>query len=164
MDDEMLYKKSSTEVLNLLGSTIDGLNDKEVAKRQQKYGLNILKQKKNYSIFHMFFKNFKDPIIIILLISCVFSLIINEKIDALIILLIILLDITLGTIEEYKTNKSVNALKKLIKVDSKVIRNAKEVLIDSSKLTIGDIVVLESGNKIAADARILECSILTVDE
>ena len=164
MDDEMLYKKSSTEVLNLLGSTIDGLNDKEVAKRQQKYGLNILKQKKNYSIFHMFFKNFKDPIIIILLISCVFSLIINEKIDALIILLIILLDITLGTIEEYKTNKSVNALKKLIKVDSKVIRNAKEVLIDSSNLTIGDIVVLESGNKIAADARIIESSNLTVDE
>lgn len=164
MDDEMLYKKSSTEVLNLLGSTIDGLNDKEVAKRQQKYGLNILKQKKNYSVFHMLFKNFKDPIIIILLISCVFSLMINEKIDALIILLIILLDITLGTIEEYKTNKSVNALKKLIKVDSKVIRNAKEVLIDSSNLAVGDIVVLESGNKIAADARIIESSNLTVDE
>lgn len=164
MDDEMLYKKSATEVLNLLDSNMDGLDDREVVKRQQKYGLNILKQKKNYNVFNMFFKNFKDPIVIILIISSLFSLMINETVDALIIFLIILVDITLGTIEEYKTNKSVNALKKLIKVDSKVIRGGKENLIDSSNLTIGDIIVLESGNKIAADARIIESSNLTVDE
>ena len=84
-------------------------------------------------------------------------------IDAFAILFIILVDAIISTCEEYKATKSAEALQQLIKVDAKVIRDSKELIVDSSNLVVGDIIVLEPGSKIPADARIIESKNLTID-
>ena len=117
---EEFYKYNYEEVISKLSSTKNGLTNEEVSKRQKQYGLNILPSKKEKTIFEIFFSGFKDPIVIVLLVASLLSFIAGETIDAIAIILIILLDLVLGTIQEYNANKSAKALQNLIKVKSKV--------------------------------------------
>lgn len=162
--DEKYYKLSVDDALNDLSSSFNGLSDKEALRRQDDYGLNCLPAKKEKSILIIFLNNFKDPIVLILLISSFLSFLANEKIDSLAILFIVLIDAFIGTFEEYNALKSAKALQSLVKAKSKVIRNSKEYVIDSKYLVPGDIVVLESGDKIPADLRIIESKNMCVDE
>lgn len=157
------YKLKKEEIMSILNTSEDGLSQKEVLKRQ-KEGLNIIPKPKSKSILSIFFEQLKDSIVIILLISSLLSFLVGEKLDAIAILVIILFDLILGTVEEYKAKKSAESLQKMIKFESKVIRNGKEELVDSSMLVKGDILLISSGDKIPADLRVLECSNLTVDE
>ena len=141
-----------------------GLDNKEVDKRLLQYGKNSLPHKKNDSIFKIFFSGFLDPIVLLLMITVIFSLIIGEYVDALVVFIIIILDLILGTIEEYQANKNADSLQNLIRHDAKVLRNEQKIIIDSELLVPGDIIYLESGDNITCDARVIDCTNLQVNE
>lgn len=152
------------EVYKKLNATPNGLDSKEALKRLNKYGENILPKKKVDSFFKIFCGEILDPIVLLLVVTVVFSFIIGEMVDAIAIIFIILVDLFLGTIQEWKAEKNADSLSSIIKVKNKVIRDGKEIEIDSLKLVPGDIVILESGDKISADMRVIDAHNLTVNE
>ena len=158
------YNKTKEEVIEELKSQTTGLTSKEAQKRLEQNGKNTLPQKKKESVFSIFISEFKDPMILLLVVAIIASLIAGETIDALAIVFIVLVDVIMGTYQENKANNTAEALSNLVTVKTIVLRDGKEVEIDSSDLVIGDIIVLDSGDKISADARVIEAHNLTVDE
>ena len=162
---DKFYDKDIDDIVKKLNTNLkSGLNDKNILKHRTEYGENTLPEKKSDSALKIFFNGFKDPIVFLLIVTVIISLIIGEIVDAIVVTFIIVLDLILGTIEEYQANKNANSLRNLIKYEVKVIRNNEELRIDSTELVVGDIVLLESGDNIAADMRIIECSNLQVNE
>lgn len=163
----MNYNKTFEETVYHLNSNINfGLDNNEIKTRQKNYGMNSIIHKKKTPIFIKFLSQFKDFLIIILLIASIISVIVNPNdwLDSLIILFVVLLNGILGLIQETSAEKALDALKKLSSYHSKVIRNGKLSTISSDELVPGDIIILETGNFIPADARIIESYNLTVDE
>ena len=158
------YNKTIEEIFKENSSSVDGLTTIEANKRLEKNGKNILPQKKKESVWSIFFSEFKDPMVLLLVFAIVASLIAGEVFDAVAIVFIVLVDVIMGTFQENKANNTAEALSRLVTVKSKVLRDGNEVLIDSSDLVVGDILLLESGDKISADARVIELHNLTVDE
>ena len=160
----MFYKKETEEVLQELDTSENGLNNNEVQKRKEKYGRNDLPKKKRETVWHIFFNEFKDPIVILLMVAILASFIVGEVMDAVAILFIVLLDACMGTYQENKANKTAEALANLVKTKVAVIRNGKTNSVDAEEVTIGDIVLLESGDKVSADIRLLETYNLKINE
>ena len=160
----MFYKKETEEVLQELHTSENGLNNNEVQKRKEKYGKNELPKKKRETVWHIFFNEFKDPIVILLMVAILASFIVGEVMDAVAILFIVLLDACMGTYQENKANKTAEALANLVKTKVAVIRNGKTNSVDAEEVTIGDIVLLESGDKVSADIRLLETYNLKINE
>lgn len=160
----MFYNKNIEDIEEELKTSSNGLTTIEAKKRIKEYGRNTLPKKKKDSVIKIFFNEFKDPIVILLLFAIIASLIANEIIDAVAIFLIVLIDIIMGTYQENKANNTAEALAKLVTVKTRVVRDGKVVSIDSTNLTIGDYVLLESGDKISADLRIVEAHNFMVDE
>ena len=160
----MFYNKEIKDVEKELKTSIDGLTSKEAKKRLQKYGKNTLPKKKKDSIFKIFFNELKDPIVLLLIVAIIASIIAGEIIDAIAIIFIVLVDLIMGTYQENKANNTAEALEKLVTVKTKVIRDGEIIEINSEDLTIGDYVILESGDKISADMRIVEAHNFMVDE
>lgn len=148
----------------------NGLTEEEVKKRQNKYGKNRLKDKPKENIFVKFVKQFNDFMIIILIIASIVSAVIstlqgqNDYIDSIIIIGIVILNALMGVIQEAKAEKSIEALKKMTPPHAKVVRNrhTKEVLAED--LVPGDIIILEAGNYVPADSRLIECFNLKIEE
>lgn len=155
---------NSDEVISELVSDKNGLTDNEVKKRLVMYGKNILPKEKKDSIYKIFFSQFANAITLILVLTCIFSFMVNEIVDGIAIVLIIMIDVIMGTIQEYKAKKSAESLSNMIKVNTKVLRNGREKIVDSEDLVVGDIFYLESGDKVSADARIIECNNLSINE
>ncbi len=132
----------------------DGLTGSEVESRRRTYGLNQLKEKKGRSPAMIFFDQFRNFIIWVLIGAALVSGVLQEWIDALVIVAIVILNAILGFIQEFKAEKSLSALKKLSSPSSRVIRNGQRVLVSSSELVPGDIVELESGDYVPADCRL----------
>lgn len=160
----MYYNKEINEIKKSLNIDDIGLTQNEVLNRQNKYGKNILPKKKKDSILKIFFSEFKDPIVLLLLVAIIISFVSKEIVDALAILFIVLVDAIIGTYQENKANKVADSLSKLISTKTKVIRNNEVISIEAENLTIGDYVLLESGDKISSDMRIIESHNLMVDE
>ncbi len=160
----MNWTLTEKELLKKFKTSISGLTTKEAGDRLKKYGLNVIPKKKKDSIFKLIFNELKDPIILLLIVTVIFSFLINEIIDAIAIIFIILVDLVLGTIQEWKAEKTAESLEKLIKDKVRAIRDNKEIEIDSSNLVIGDIVLLESGDQVSADLRLIEHHNLQIDE
>ena len=160
----MFYKKETEEVLQELHTSENGLNNNEVQKRKEKYGRNDLPKKKRETVWHIFFNEFKDPIVILLMVAILASFIVGEVMDAVAILFIVLLDACMGTYQENKANKTAEALANLVKTKVAVIRNGNTISVDAEEVTIGDIVLLESGDKVSADIRLLETYNLKINE
>lgn len=160
----MFYNKTIKETELELETGSKGLTSSQVKTRQQRYGKNLLPKKKKDSIFKIFFSEFRDPMIILLLIALLASFIAGEVIDALAILFIVVVDAVMGTYQENKANNTAEALENLVQAKAKVVRNGETVEIDAEELTIGDLVIFESGDKISADMRIIESHNLTVNE
>ena len=158
------YAIDKTFVINDLSSDYNGLTSLEAKERIIKYGKNELPKKKKDGFFKLLLKGLLDPIVIVLIITIVFSFVINEKVDAFTILFIMLVDLIIGAAQELSASKTADSLAKLIKVNTKVIRDEKEIEVPASDITIGDIILLESGDKISCDARIIESTNLQVDE
>ena len=160
----MFYNKSVDEVKKELNTKNEGLSKKEVIKRLEKYGRNTLPKKEKDSILKIFFNEFKDPILLLLLGAIIASLMVNEVIDAVVIVVIVLVDVIMATYQENKANNTAEALAKLVTSKTKVMRDGSVVSVDAEELTIGDIVLLESGDKVSADMRIIESHNLMIDE
>lgn len=147
-----------------------GLNEEEVSKRVEKYGKNILKEKKKESLFIRFIKQFNDFMIIILIVASIISAVMaymdgsGDYIDSIIIIAIVIFNATMGLIQEAKAEKSLEALKKMSAPITKVKRGGKIKEIDSSDVVPGDIVILEAGNYVPADCRIVNSSDLKIEE
>ena len=160
--DEVLRKLKTNEKL--------GLRQDEVIKRQEKYGKNRLKDKQKESIFIKFVKQFNDFMIIILIIASIVSAVIsyiqgeNDYIDSIIIIAIVILNAIMGVVQEAKAEKSIEALKEMTPTKAKVIRNGQTSEINAEELVPGDIVILEAGNYVPADCRIIESFNLKIEE
>ena len=158
------YSMTKEDVLDKVKTDEDGLTSKEARKRLERDGKNTLPKKKKDSVVKIFFNEFKNPILLLLLVAVIASFIGNEPVEAIAIILIVLVDITMGTYQENKANNTAEALSKLVTVKNKVMRDGKEIVVDSADLVVGDIVFLESGDKISSDLRIIEAHNFTVDE
>lgn len=159
--------KNIKEIEKELMTSVDkGLSDEQVEINRQKYGINELESKKKTSLFVKFLLQFKDVLIIILLIAAVVSIIIDphEWVESLIILIVVVFNAILGVFQENKAEKSLEALKQMSSPTSKVLRNGSLISIPSSEVVVGDIMLVEAGDSISADARIIECSSLKVEE
>lgn len=141
-----------------------GLTSDEAKIRLDQHGENVLPQKKPTPFVLMLLKEVVNPIVIILLVAMAFSFVVGELLDAFVILGIVAIDATLGAIQEKRAERVASSLSSMIKVKAKVLRDGNKVEIESKYLVPGDIVFLESGDKISADMRIVECSNFTVDE
>lgn len=153
-----------SDILSQYKSSAEGLTDSEVQKRQERYGLNELEEKKPTPLYVLFLTQFADILIVLLIIAAVASFLIGDVIDAGVILLAVLLNTIIGFIQEYRSQKAVESLKGLITKHAVVKRNGKTSEIDARYLTVGDIVVLDEGIKIPADLVLMECKNLTCDE
>lgn len=151
-------------VLKNLNTSLNGLDEEEVKKRINSYGKNELPRKKKKSIIKIFLNQILDPIVILLIITACISFLLNEIYDSFVVIFIILIDLIMGTFQENNALKKADSLENIIKVKCKVLRDNKEIIVDSSNLVIGDIVYLESGNKVSADMLIIDSYNLTVDE
>ena len=129
-----------TDVLQKLNSTEEGLTTEEATLRLQKNGKNELPKKKKDSLLKIFLRELTDPIVLLLLFASIVSFLIKEKVDAIAILFIILVDLILGTYQEWKANKNVEALTKLIEVKTKVLRNGIAKEIDANLTETGTII------------------------
>ncbi len=158
------YHSSIDETLSYQKSTKNGLSSIEAQKRLLEYGKNELPHKKKDSIFKLFISQFKNPIELILVVTVILSFLAGEVIDAVALIFIILLDVLMGTYQEWKARTNAESLINMIKKTSIVIRDGREIEINSNEIVPGDIIVLESGDKISADARIIKCHNFQVDE
>ncbi len=163
------YNLTKEEVLKKLKTSKSGLQEIEAQKRLKHDGPNKLKEAKPKSKLIKFLNQFKDLMIIILFIAAIVSFIISyinkeSYLDSIIILLIVFINAILGYLEEEKADKAIASLKKMQTTKVKVKRNGQVKYINSEKLVVGDIVLLEAGDKVSADARIIESNSLKVDE
>lgn len=149
---------------------VNGLAEDEVKKRQEKYGKNVLKEKKKESIIVKFVKQFNDFMIIILIIASIISAMTsymqgeNDYIDSIIIIAIVILNAIMGIIQEERAEKSIESLKKLTPKITKIVRDKKTQEINAENLVPGDIIELETGNYVPADCRIIGCFNLKIEE
>lgn len=155
---------SIDETLIQLKSHPNGLNDAEVTKRLNHYGYNILPPAKSVSYLKIFLSQFKNALIYILLISALISLFVAEYTDASVILIVLLSNAFIGSIQEYNAAKNAANLNSLIKTQVRVKRNGELVHVDAANLVPGDIVILEAGNKVPADLRLIEAQQLRINE
>lgn len=158
------YGKSIPEVLDILKVSSKGLNDSEVEKRQQQYGYNELCEGHKKSIFQIFMEQFKDLLIVILIVAATVSIFTGNFESALVIFAVIILNSILGTVQQVKAEKSLKSLKALSAPTAKVLRNGIQVEIPSREVVVGDILYLEAGDYISADGRIIENYSIQVNE
>ncbi len=158
------YQLNKKEVLKELSSSEDGLTSLEAKTRLKKYGFNEIKEEKKITPLKIFLLQFKSFIVYILIAAFIISLLVQEFIDATFIFVIIILNAILGFIQEYKAEKSIEALKKLTAQTSLVLRNNQEQKIPSKELVSGDIILIEEGTRIPADCYLLESVELKIDE
>ena len=167
----MWHTLSINEVQRKLRTNISkGITEEEAKKRREKYGENKLQEQKKESLFKRFIKQFNDFMIIILIIAAIISAVIakvegsNDYIDSIIIIAIVILNSIMGVIQEAKAEKSLEALKKMSAPVAKVKRDGKIITIKGTEVVPGDIVILEAGNYVPADCRLIQSYSLKVEE
>ena len=151
-------------VLSQFDSSAEGLSKQEVLERQKEYGLNKIEEKKPTPLIKLFLIQFIDILIGLLIVAAVAAYAIGDVIDACVIMLAVLLNVIMGFIQEYRSQKAVESLKNLIVKTAVVKRENRIEQINSEELTIGDIVILEEGDKIPADLILIEANNLACDE
>ncbi|MDU4959553.1 MAG: cation-translocating P-type ATPase [Sporomusaceae bacterium] len=159
------YKLTAADALSQLQSDLNqGLSTGEAARRLAQYGYNELKEKPHEPLWRKFLNQFKDFLVLILIAASIISALVGEAADSLVIIAIVLLNAALGVFQEAKAEKALDALKRMSAPNSKVIRDGHVVVIPSRELVQGDIILLDAGDYIPADVRILESFNLKVQE
>ena len=163
------YLSGANEVMQSLGSSENGLASAEAQKRLEANGPNKLKEGKKESLIHRFLKQLAEPMTIILLVAAAISavLAVVEKefpSDVIIIMAVVLINAVLGVFQESKAEKAIEALQEIAAATSKVIRDGKQLTVKSEELVVGDVIVLEAGDAVPADARIIECASMKIEE
>ena len=158
------YQLSAEETMKELNGSTEPLTDEQVREHKEKYGPNELVEGKKKTVLQIFLEQYKDFLVIILIIAAIVSGFIGEPESAAVILIVITMNAILGTVQTVKAEQSLASLKKLSGPEAKVLRGGNVVQIPSSEVTVGDIVMLDAGDYIPADGRIIECTSLKVDE
>ena len=161
---EEYWKYSKEELRERFSTTEQGLSEMQVQKIREKYGENILQEGKKPGILQVFFSQFADLLIIILLIAAIISMFSGNAESTIVIAVVLVMNAILGTVQHQKAEKSLDALKELSAPDAKVIRDGKKKEISSRELVPGDLVELEAGDMVVADGRILNNYSLQVNE
>ncbi len=162
--DDQFYSISGEQVLNKLKTNFAGLSKKEAEERLKSFGPNKLPEEKREGFISIFLGQFKSPLIYILMFADIVGFFLKEYIDSYIILFILLFNAVLGTIQEGRAQNTLAALNKLVKTNANVLRDGKEVTIEDSDVVPGDVILLQEGEKIPADARLLDVHSLKIDE
>lgn len=158
------YSRSEEEVLRELSSCRRGLTDAEACSRLGKYGENVLYEREAVPWWQIFLSQFKDLLVVILMIAAGISMATGDPESALVIFTVLFLNALLGTIQHRKAEKSLESLQKLSSPEARVVREGQSVTIPSSKVVPGDLMILEAGSLVPADGRLLEVYGLTVNE
>ena len=163
------YLEETGQVLDELGSSPSGLSAAEAKKRLAENGKNKLKEGKKPSLLRRFLAQLADPMILILLaaalVSGVTAVYAGESFaDVIIILFVVVVNAVLGVYQESKAEKAIEALQRMTAAQSKVLRDGQPTVVKSEDLVVGDIVLLEAGDAVPADARIIECASLKLEE
>jgi Ca2+-transporting ATPase len=152
------------EALKAIGGRKEGLTEGEAGERFTKYGPNEIKKEKATPLWKIFVEQFKNVLIILLLVATAFSFLVGEPLDAVVILAIVIASASLGFTQEYRSEKAVQLLKKLAAPVATIVRDGKERTVSSSNIVPGDIIVLHAGDRVPADLRLLEVFNLKIDE
>lgn len=163
----MFYNQEIEEVRKQLDTDLkNGLNQTQIKQRQKEYGFNEIKGEKKQPLFVRFLLQFKDALTIILILAAIISIAVDpgEWIDSAIIIFVVIVNAILGLVQESNAEKSLEALQKMASPMAKVIRNGNTMTINANEVVPGDLLVLEAGDCIASDARIIEAFNLKVDE
>ena len=163
------YLSEIKDVLSEVGSTEKGLTSKEANERLEKNGKNKLAEAKGKSLVRRFFEQMTDPMIIILIVAAIVSLVLsiveNESFaDVIIIMAVVIINAVLGVYQENKAEKAIEALQEMSQATSKVLRDGKIEIIHSEDIVVGDVVLLEAGDAVPADGRIIENASLKIEE
>ena len=159
------YKTEFSELLKELQTSENWISESEAKERNELYWPNAIQSKDKNSALKILLQQFTSPLVIILIIAAAISgFVIKEYVDAIIIGAVVILNALLGFFQEYKADKAIQSLKKMAGLKAKVLRDGEETLVESSELTIWDVILLEAGDKIPADARLFEAVNLEVEE
>ena len=158
------YQKDKEEIIREFGTSWKGHSGEQAKEARKKYGSNELVELKKKTVVQIFLEQFKDFLVIILIISAVIAAFLGDLESSIVIGVVITMNAILGTVQQKKAEKSLNSLKQLAAPIAKVIRNGETVLLPSKEVVVGDIVMLEAGDYICADGRILDNASLKVNE
>lgn len=158
------YDRTTDQVLDAVGASPTGLSSAEAEQRLQKFGKNALAEAKKKSVPVVFLEQFKDLLVIILIIAAIISMLSSNIESTIVIFAVLILNAILGTVQHFKAEKSLESLKAMSSPTAKVIRDNTKTIIPSAQLVPGDIVELEAGDMVVADGRILENFSLKVNE
>ena len=158
------YQKTNAEVLEQLGVTTDGLSSEQAEERLKRDGKNVLAEGKKKSVFQVFLSQFADLLVLILIAAAIISMFSGNIESTIVIFAVIIMNAILGTAQHVKAEKSLDSLKSLSSPSAKVIRDGMKIEIDSENVVTGDIIILEAGDLIVADGRILHNYSLQVNE
>ena len=161
---DKFYQLSKEETRKKVNGQQEPLTDQQVREHQEKYGKNELVEGKKKSTFQIFLEQYKDFLVIILIAAAIVSGFLGDAESAIVILVVITMNAILGTVQTVKAEQSLNSLKKLSGPTAKVLRNGNVIQIPSVELTVGDEVMLEAGDYVPADGRILQNASLKIDE
>jgi Ca2+-transporting ATPase len=161
---EQFVKNSTAYALKELKSSEQGLSRNEVKKRLAKYGRNEIKEGKKITWLQILLAQFKNIMVVILIIAVAISLLAGELLDAGAIFVIVIVNAVIGFVQEYKAEKTIEAMKKMTAAQALVVREGKTFKIDAKDLVPGDIIVIEEGANIPADARLLQSNELNTIE
>ena len=162
--EKTIWQKSREELLQELDSTPEGLTGAEAARRLEQYGPNELQEGGRKSVLRIFLEQFADFLVIILILAAVVSAILGDVESMVVILAVITMNAVLGTVQTVKAAASLDSLKQMSAPTAKVVRDGQVVQIPGREVTVGDVVVLEAGDAICADGRLLECASLKCAE
>ncbi|RZN34225.1 MAG: hypothetical protein EFT35_09680 [Methanophagales archaeon ANME-1-THS] len=164
MDKEPWHSYDGETVFKKLDTTIHGLRDKEAKERLVRYGSNELEERRKESYLQVFLRQFKSPIIYVLIVAAFVAFLLREYDDAVIIAVILTANAIIGSIQEGRAERAISSLKKLAASVVKVKRKGIIEEIPSREVVPGDVIIFEMGDKIPADARVIECVNLKLDE
>ena len=158
------FNKSISDVLDYFKTSKEGLTKEKVQESREKFGINALREAKKKSTFEVFLEQFKDLLVIILIIAGIISIATGNVESTIVIFAVIILNAILGTVQHVKAEQSLSSLKALSAPNAKVIRNGEKIEVTSKDVVPGDILVLEAGDLVVADGRIIESFSLQVNE
>lgn len=158
------YSEETEKVLSELKTSKDGLTREEATERQCRYGRNEIAEKKKKGVLQVFAEQFADLLVIILIISVLISVFTSNLESAIVIICVITMNAVLGTIQHFKAEKSLEALKSMSSPTAKVMRDGNVCIIDAADITVGDIVIIEQGDIVPADGRMISAASLQVNE
>lgn len=160
----VFFKKSPEEALNELGVSARGLSSTEVEKRRELYGKNQLEEGRRKTAFAVFLEQLKDVLVIILIVAAVVSAFLGKTESTVVILIVVVLNSVLGTVQHIKAEQSLNSLRALSAPTAKVLRDGQKIEIPSKDIVVGDMLFLDAGDLVSADGRIIENFSLQVNE